>query len=375
MIRMYVSIYVCIVYIIDIVLSRIYDISKKEIFIIDIIGIASILITLYIIKNIKLKKIEVSLTSIQGNYKIYSALYGGIIGDMLGVPVEFEERDTFKIKGVTGYGTYNQPEGTWSDDTSLTLCLVENIIEKGNIKTLMEKFIQYEENGYKTPFGKIFDIGLATSNSIWKFKNGVDPNECGGITENDNGNGAIMRISPVTFLLVNEHNFKKRIELIKEYTEITHAHPRAIVGSIIYIELLLGLYNGSSIERTIKRILKLFENNFDESHIFRQELKYYSRIFNKDFRNVRRNEIKSTGYIVDTLEASIWCLLTTRNFKEAVLKAVNLGDDTDTVGTITGSLAGMYYGAGAIPEKWLAKVVKKNEIDDLMYKFSSVIKA
>lgn len=305
--------------------------------------------------------------------RIYGTLYGGIIGDMLGVPVEFEERDTFKIRGVTGYGTYNQPEGTWSDDTSLTLCLIENIIEKGNTKSLMNKFVEYEERGYKTPFGKMFDIGRATSNSICKFKNGMLPNECGGNSEYDNGNGAIMRIAPVTFLLINEHDFKKRIEIIKEYTEITHSHPRSIVGSIIYIELLLGLYNSYSVEETLKKILKCFENGFNESHIYREELKQYSRIFNKDFRNLKRNEIKSSGYIVDTLEASIWCLLTTRNFKKAILKAINLGDDTDTVGTITGSLAGIYYGMNKIPKKWLVKIVNKNEVDDLIYKFSKEI--
>lgn len=301
--------------------------------------------------------------------RIYPTLYGGVIGDMLGVPVEFKDRGTFKVEDVTGYGTYNQPPGTWSDDTSLTLCLMENIIEEGNPETLMEKFLKYKEDGYKTPYGRMFDIGIATSNAIWKFKQGTPPENCGGKSEYDNGNGAIMRLAPLAFTLTDEFDFPKKVEIIKKYTEVTHAHPRAIVGSVIYIELLLRLYHNNSLDVSLREIVELFEENFDEDHIYRQELKHYIRIFDKDFKYVSQDEIKSSGYVVHTLEAAIWCLLTTDNFKDAVLKAVNLGDDTDTVGTITGTLAGMYYKMDGIPEEWINKIGNKDEIDMCIYNF------
>ncbi|MGM0713818.1 ADP-ribosylglycohydrolase family protein [Brevibacillus parabrevis] len=301
--------------------------------------------------------------------RVLPTLYGGIIGDLLGVPVEFRKRDQFHIKDIIGYGTYNQPPGTWSDDTSLTLCLVENIVEKENIENLMRKFVKYHDEGYWTPFGKMFDIGRTTVEAINKFKKGVLPEKCGGQSEYDNGNGAIMRISPLAFLLYNNFDFVKKAEIIKQYTEITHAHPRAIVGSIIYTEFLVRLYHNNSFEKSIKEIQELFNENFGEDHVYLKELKHYKRIFNENFLKTPQEEILSDGYVVHTLEAAIWCLGNTTSFKEAVLKAVNLGEDTDTVASVTGSLAGMYYKMDGIPEEWLEKIVRKQDIDELLKKF------
>ncbi|AIK40050.1 ADP-ribosylglycohydrolase family protein [Bacillus pseudomycoides] len=301
--------------------------------------------------------------------RVLPTLYGGILGDLMGVPVEFKQRGSFHIQDIVGYGTYNQPPGTWSDDTSLTLCLIENIMEEGTTESLLEKFVQYQDEGYYTPFGKMFDIGNATAEAIRRFKEGTSPDKCGGDSEYDNGNGAIMRISPLVFLLHNEFDFVKKTEVIKKYTEITHAHPRSIVGSIIYIELLLRLYHNNSLEKSIKEILELFNENFNVNHLYRKELKRYMRIFSKDFFNIPEKEILSGGYVVQTLEAAIWCLGNSATFKEAVLKAVNLGEDTDTVAAITGALAGMYYKMDNIPEEWLKKIARKKDIDELIGEF------
>lgn len=301
--------------------------------------------------------------------RVLPAIYGGIIGDLMGVPVEFKQRGTFCIQDIVGYGTYNQPPGTWSDDTSLTLCLVENIMENGNLKSLMQKFVQYKEEGYWTPFGMMFDIGRTTSDAITRFKEGVLPENCGGQTEYDNGNGAVMRIAPLVFMLYKEFNFVKKAEIIKEYTELTHAHPRSIVGSIIYVEFLIRLYHNNSFEKSIKEIKELFDENFDKNHIYLKELEHYQRIFNENFFRTTQEEILSDGYVVHTLEAAIWCLGNSTSFKEAVLKAVNLGGDTDTVAAITGTLAGMYYKMDGIPEEWLEKIVRKQDIDELIKNF------
>lgn len=301
--------------------------------------------------------------------RVLPTLYGGIIGDLMGVPVEFRQRGTFQVQDITGYGTYNQPPGTWSDDTSLTLCLAENIMEKGNIEDLMSKFVRYQENGYWTPYGKMFDIGRTTVEAITKFKAGVLPEICGGNTEYDNGNGAIMRIAPLAFMFYNEFDFMKKAEIIKRYTEITHAHPRAIVGSIIYIEFLLRLYHNNSFEDSIYQIQKLFNENYDKNHIYCKELTHYKRIFSENFFSTPEEEIQSDGYVVHTLEAAIWCLGNTSSFKEAILKAVNLGGDTDTIASITGSLAGMYYKMEGIPDEWLEKIARKQDVDQLIYDF------
>lgn len=301
--------------------------------------------------------------------RLLPTIYGGIIGDCLGVPVEFNERGSYEITDMIGYGTYNQPKGTWSDDTSLTFCLMENMIENGNPDNLMKKFVKYREEGYMTPYNEMFDIGITISNSIDNFLNGTKASKCGGRSEQDNGNGALMRISPLTFDLCYNFNFLEKCAIIKKYTEITHAHPRALVGSIIFIELLIRFYCNNSLEDAIQRIQKLFNEHFPENHAYQKELKFYSKIFDKNFLKLDEKEIKSSGYVVDTLEAAIWCVGTTQDFESAVLKAVNLGGDTDTVASITGSLAGMIYKMEGIPDKWLNQIVQKEKVDLIIKRF------
>ncbi|SDY79264.1 ADP-ribosylglycohydrolase family protein [Bacillus sp. 166amftsu] len=311
-----------------------------------------------------------SFLSLSIQQRVLPTIYGGIIGDLLGVPVEFRKRDTFYIDNVSGYGTYNQPPGTWSDDTSLTLCLMENLIKEESIFCLMNKFIKYKEEGYWTPFGKMFDIGRSTDEAIIRFEEGYPLEKCGGKAEFDNGNGAIMRIAPLAFVLYNEFDFIKKVEMIKKYTEITHAHPRAIVGSIIYIECLIRLYHNNTSQESLEVVKRLFDKNFDKSHKYQEELKHYSRLFENDFFRLPKNEILSDGYVVHTLEAAIWCFGNSTTFKEAVLKAINLGEDTDTIAAITGTLAGMYYKMDEIPEEWLGKIVRKQDIDELINRFN-----
>ncbi|WP_038245955.1 ADP-ribosylglycohydrolase family protein [Virgibacillus salexigens] len=301
--------------------------------------------------------------------RIMPTIYGGIIGDLLGVPVEFRKRDSYCIKDVTGFGTYNQPPGTWSDDTSLTMCLIENLIEEGPKTDLMDKFVQYKRDGYWTPYGKMFDIGRTTDEAITRYEHGMTVEECGGRDEYENGNGAIMRIAPLVFVLYNEFNFMKKVEFIKSFTKLTHAHPRSIVGSIIFIEFLFRLYHNNTPQEALNVIKRLFDKNFDESHNYQQELNCYARLFDNEFFELDKVEINSDGYVVHTLEAAIWCLGNSTNFVEAVLKAVNLGDDTDTIAAITGNMAGMYYKMKEIPSEWLDKIARKRDIDKLVNNF------
>ena len=296
-----------------------------------------------------------------------STLYGGIIGDMMGVPVEFKAKGTFYVEDVMGYGTYNQPPGTWSDDTSLTLCLVENLIEQGDTASLMDKFVQYMEQGYWTPFGEMFDIGITTAEAVSNYKKGILPESCGKTGEFDNGNGALMRIAPLVFVMREELDFSKRAALIQQYTEITHAHPRSIVGSMVYSEVLLSLYRNNSLKAALQEVYVLLHYHLQEN--LKAELASYDRIFQESFLSIAEGDIQSTGYIVHSLEAALWCVGTTTTFKEAILKAVNLGEDTDTVATIAGTLAGMHYPLEDIPTDWLNKMIQKQKIDQLITTF------
>ena len=300
-------------------------------------------------------------------------ILGLAIGDALGVPVEFEKRNTFKITDMTGFGTYNQPVGTWSDDTSLTLVLLEHLSEKSDLSNLMNKFKSYR-NGYLTPYGECFDIGIATSNAIDRYIAGIPIDGIGGNEEWDNGNGALMRISPLAILLKNEVDLTKKIKTIEKYTKLTHAHPRSIVASILYIQLLIELLFKNNLKTSLKATKLLFENIFDISHPYRKEYEeHFKEIFIDNFFDKKESEILSTGYVVDTLKAVIWCLGNSNSFEGTVLKAVNLGDDTDTIGGITGTLAGIIYGLESIPNKWLSKLAAKSLIESKIDEFVKVI--
>jgi ADP-ribosylglycohydrolase len=293
--------------------------------------------------------------------KVLSTILGGAVGDALGVPVEFKKRDSFRITTMTGYGTYNQPKGTWSDDTSLTMCLIDNLIENQDEYDLMKKFANYWTDGYWTPYGEMFDIGIATSEAIRRYKSGLPKEEWGGSAEYDNGNGALMRIAPLAFPLRHEPSFTKRKEEIERIAHVTHRHVRSTLGCIIYVELLICLLHGDEPFEAYEKAVNLCKKQLTGTE-YEQEFSAYERVLNLSLPHVGRNEIQSTGYVVSSLEASIWSFLQSDDYEEAVLTAVNLGEDTDTIGFITGTMAGAYYQLDGIPEEWVCQLAKKEEL-------------
>jgi ADP-ribosylglycohydrolase len=298
--------------------------------------------------------------------RVQSTILGGAVGDALGVPVEFKRRGTFKVTGMTGCGTYNQPEGTWSDDTSLTLCLMENIIENGSDESLMKKFSDYLKHGYMTPYGECFDIGRTTINAIEAYRMGTPPEQCGQSGENDNGNGALMRIAPVVFLNVGDESLYSRIGKTERYSRLTHAHPRSVFGCILYVEFMRQLYlgkeKGAALDCAIGIAASLKE--------YEKQFSHYDRIMSGIINILEQESVRSGGYVVDTLEAAVWCFFRHDNFKDTVLEAVNLGGDTDTTGIVAGSLAGMYYGIEALPDEWVNALAKANDIKERCCRFS-----
>lgn len=300
--------------------------------------------------------------------KIYSTILGGIIGDALGVPVEFKARNA-GVTDMIGYGTYNMPPGTWSDDTSLTMCLIENLIAGKDENDLMNRFVSYQDKGYWTPYGEMFDIGIATANAISRYKQGVPAVQCGGKTEYDNGNGALMRIVPLVFTLSEEPDFQTRKKEIERIAHVTHGHPRSTLGTIIYVEFLLNMYEQHSPLESLKMALNTCREQLGSENKYQKEFASYERIFSLSLLEADRDDIRSDGYVVHSLEAALWCFFKSQTYEDAVLEAVNLGSDTDTIAFITGTMAGMYYGMENIPEKWVNALVSKNKIIDLCDRF------
>jgi len=284
--------------------------------------------------------------------KVYNGIMGVVVGDALGVPVEFKKRDTYKVTDMIGYGTYNQPPGTWSDDSSMTLATLESMVRLGKIDPtdIMLNFFYWLDDGKFTPYGKVFDVGGGTRRAIVRFANGKPALKCGGRTRMDNGNGALMRILPLAFV---PHSAKD----VERVTKLTHAHSISLIASRIYIYLANLLLNGTPLKNAICSLAYLPPVTNEKEF---QRISYIGEL--------SREEIRSSGYVVDTLEAALWCLWKTDNYWDCVLEAVNLGEDTDTVAAVAGGLAGIYYGCGGesgIPDEWIAQIPRRDWIKAL----------
>lgn len=287
--------------------------------------------------------------------KIYSAIMGLVVGDALGVPYEFRKRDTFRAEGMVGFGTHMQPPGTWSDDSSMTLATMSSIhaLERICPADIMTSFAQWLLAGAYTPYGEVFDVGNATHKAIARYLIGTPADECGCTGEHENGNGALMRILPLAFL---PHS----INDIHDVAGLTHAHDISKNACEIYLAVAAGLIAGDKKRTAILEATTEF--------CICEE---FERLTHLD--KLERDEIRSSGYVVDTLEAALWCLLKTDNYRDCVLTAVNLGDDTDTVAAVAGGLAGILYGVGGekgIPEDWIEQIARHDKIKELCEAFA-----
>ena len=294
---------------------------------------------------------------------IRAVTLGHAVADALGVPVEFCARKTLKDKPITdmiGYGTYDVPAGTWSDDTSMSLCALKSLA-KGRVdyNDIMNNFCKWYYNDEFTATGELFDIGITCSQAIDNYCNySCTIEQCGLSNITSNGNGSLMRIYPfVLYAYFNNIEGKELINIISKASALTHAHIYSIDGCIIYTHILTELLKKQCKESVHIGLAKAVKDI--KSH------DVYKNLLSDNFIKSNEDNIKSSGYIVDTLEASVWCLLTTDNYKDCVLKAVNLGGDTDTIAAIAGSLAGALYGINNIPKEWL-KILKKEKYIESM---------
>lgn len=286
--------------------------------------------------------------------KVYAGIMGLVVGDALGVPFEFKQRDTFKCEGMTGWGTYNQPPGTWSDDSSLTLATLESIGRLGWVipDDIMQNFFRWYFNAEFTPHGEVFDIGRTTRQAIERYRYGTPAIKCGGKGEMDNGNGALMRILPLAFTNCEGAT-------IKEVCALTHNHDISKAACLYYVSMARSLFKD---DRSINITQDAMQYVIDRMEEVPKE--FFERI--ADLWGKR--QIKSTGYVVDTLEAARWCLITSNSYKDCVLRAVNLGGDTDTIAAVAGGLAGLLYGVGGekgIPTEWIDQIARKEYIREL----------
>lgn len=324
-----------------------------------------------------IKGLKNNIQSVNQNivYSIKSVLFGVAVGDAVGVPVEFKSRPDIRrnpVADMIGYGTYNLPAGTFSDDSSLTFCLAEALTQEFDLKTIGQNFVKWCYQNFWTPTGNVFDIGNATRQAIDKLVKGERPDLAGGIDVSSNGNGSLMRISPLLFYLLDKP-INERYETTKQVSSITHGHIRSVIACFYYLEFARQLFVGKSKFEIYKNLQTEITSYLNSISVNSTELALFDRLLKQDIHELTEDKIYSSGYVLHTLEASIWCLLTTDNYKSAVLKAVNLGEDTDTTGAVTGGLAGLLYGLNNIPQNWIKQIARNDDIENLAERLGNKI--
>lgn len=304
--------------------------------------------------------------------KFTGGIIGGIVGDALGGPVQFFSREKLRTNPIhtltenleTGYKL-----GEWSDDSSLTLCFLDSLASgRLDYYDIMRKFKSWLEEGKYTPSGKAFGMGRVTVNAIRNFEAGQNPFDCGGRQTTDNGNGALMRIYPVV-LVTKGLPFEQKVKHIENITKITHAHKRSVIASCIYIEFISNLFDGMDKRSSLTKSLEVCRNYFSND-IDKTEFANFERL--QEIESLDESKIITSAYVVETLEAALWCVFNSGSFKECVLKAVNLGGDTDTIASIAGTVAGVIYGYQSIPFYWINKLVNISFIESIVTKIERI---
>lgn len=276
-------------------------------------------------------------------HRVAGGIIGLVVGDALGVPVEFVPRAHLAAKPVTkmiGHGTYDQPAGTWSDDSSMTLATIESLMAANgyNKRDMAKKFVAWMECAHYTPGGVTFDVGMTTRQALLLGH--------GLTSELSNGNGSLMRMAPLALWKGATD------EIIESASGITHAHPRSVLGCLLYCDIIRALTKRATVPEAIEIAL--------DKRAEYPEIEQYKRLAR--LGELKESDIESSGYIVHTLEAALWCAIATDRYRDCVLKAVNLGRDTDTVAAVAGSIAGVIYGLAGIPKTWIAALKRGNYV-------------
>lgn len=312
--------------------------------------------------------------------KMFDGMMGLVTGDALGVPVQFMGREEIRkrpegpVIGMEGYGTYHMPAGSWSDDGSMALGTLSAIADTGyaDPDRIMKNFVRWENDGAFTQYGHAYDEGGACMTGIANYQRTGDWRSCGKKGEYANGNGALMRILPACIywsekVLSGEASDAEALVSIHEITALTHDHLRAKIADGIYYFMVKGiLKEDGQLAGLLQKGISDAKAFYGDRQEVLKEMVCYHRLFDlESFSKKPEAAIRSTGYVVDSLEAAVWCLITTGSLKDCLLEAVNLGGDTDTIAAIAGGLAGLFYGAGSIPEEWTKAIAKKEMFEEI----------
>lgn len=281
-------------------------------------------------------------------------LLGLAVGDAVGTTLEFLPRGSYApLTDVVGGGPFHLLPGQWTDDTSMALCLATSLLEGAgfNERDQMERYNRWATMGYLSSNGVCFDIGSTIRNALEKYRQTGDP-FAGSTDARSAGNGSIMRLAPIPMFYYPDLDLAERFAAQSSRT--THAAAESVDASRLFVRIILHALSGRSKDEVL----------FTEGEPFIGSEKIQA-IARGEYRDKSITMIRGSGYVVESLEAALWCYLHSDNFHDAVLMATNLGDDADTTAAICGQIAGATYGEGGIPVKWLQKLTMRQEIRSL----------
>lgn len=278
------------------------------------------------------QKRGIIMTEIEKNDRLKGMLWGLIVGDCLGSPVQFMEMDSFpRITEMIACKHFNTPPGYWTDDGAMALCIMESAVRKQgyDLEDIAQNFIRWYDEGFCSSLPYAFDVGGATVMGIRNLKRGKRHNGA----ESSQGNGSLMRFAPT--LLLNGNDRSNRV--IHKISDLTHASRK--------------------VRETLDQMAKICRDHLQGNRTACQS------------EYTRREDVNNSGWAVSTLQAALWAFQTTDSFEKALIEAVNLGGDADSIGAVCGQIAGAYYGYSAIPERWLSVIKDRKKLDALIDDF------
>lgn len=317
-------------------------------------------------------------------------MMGLVVGDALGSPAQFRKRSEFIDNPITEMefcACFGMPPGSWTDDSSIAIATLDALIEKNgyDLNAIADNFVRWLVEGEFTPFGVAYDVGYGCESGIKNYHFSKDPKTSGNDDEHNNGNGSLMRILP---MCLYAYELQKKvctsdnevIQMIHDASGITHRHLRTQMACGLYFYMVKAILDSKALNRGLS-FAECLQRGIDEGlkYYGRQdsrnlvEMAHFNALFHlNEFKKTPSDDIKTSGYVIDTIEAVVYNLITTESYEKCLIKAINMGDDADTVGAIAGGLAGLYYGYDAIPERWISVIKKRDYIENLCRKANEI---
>ena len=280
------------------------------------------------------------------------ALIGLAVGDAVGTTLEFRSRDSYPLlTDMVGGGPFHLKPGQWTDDTSMTLALADSLVECGDLDPadLMRRFVQWRDEGAYSCTGRCFDIGMTVSSALQRWHRTGNP-YAGSTDANTAGNGSLMRLAPVALRYWQDRS--KLRQVAADQSSTTHGAPEAVSACVGFAEMLADAIEGQGRSEVLRTRPGPYAGRIGS-------------ILQGSWRGKPRENVESSGYVAHSLEAAIWSVGRTADFRTAVLTAANLGGDADTTAAIAGQLAGALYGMSGVPAEWLTQLAWRERLEEV----------